>query len=116
MAKVPTSGTAKGLSKLSSNMKKGIYGKPYYLYCKTGTVNDIREDSDKSDRIRHLMVIITDRQLENVTSLDDLRNVRYYVMYLSHMGIDLHSYSTSQNVAFIENVLNSEVFKEYMNK
>ncbi len=98
----------------TNQLESGKYGKPYYLYCKTGTLNDERDNADV-DRIKHLMVIITDRKLEQITSVEQLKDVRYYVLYLSYMGINKTGFTPYYFQPYIENVLNSATFKAYMN-
>lgn len=111
---VPKSGTAKQLRGLANNMESGKYGKPYYLYCKTGTLSDSRDGSVDGDKLKHLLVIITDRPLEEVADVDALKKVRYYALYLSYYGIKDFNNRSFQD--YIEDVLESDSFKKYMNK
>ena len=112
MRKVPKEGTARGLSGYVNSIEKGKYGKPYYLYCKTGTLADERGNADK-DRIKHLMVIITDSPLEQVSSLEKLKDVRYYVVYLSYFGV--RDFSNIRYKPYIDKVMSSATFQSYMN-
>lgn len=107
-------GTARALNDFTLRVASGKYGKPYYLYCKTGTLNDER-DNQKRNRIKHLMVIITDKQLEQVTTIEQLQKVKYYAVYLSYMGVDVDEFNNSYFQPYIENVLTSATFKAYMN-
>lgn len=119
LRKVPQSGTASGLGGLAKNMESGKYGKPYYLYCKTGTLEDSRVGSKKTDRVKHLLVIITDRPLEKVANEDALNKVRYYALYLSYFGIEdskNRRFNNDNFKPYIEDVLKSNSFKAYMNK
>lgn len=117
---VPKQGTASGLNSLVREMERGDYGKPYYLYCKTGTLEDSRAGSNKkTDRVKHLLVIITDRPLENVANVESLKDLRYYALYLSYFGIEdseRNSFNTINFKPYIVDVLNSNSFKNYMNK
>ncbi len=108
---VPRAGTARALSSLVRDMENGRYGKPYYLYCKTGTLNDVKS---KDDRMKHLMVIITDRPLERVQNLSELQDVRYYAMYFSYLGVNNSGFSNAKFIPYIQDVLNSNSFKNYM--
>ena len=114
LRKIPKIGTASSLRGLASAMENGKYGVPYYLYCKTGTLNK-NNKSDKG-RMRHLMVIITDRPLEEVNSVSELKQVRYYTLYLSYLGINDSSFSNYKFQPYIEAVLNSSSFNNYMNR
>lgn len=109
-----TGGTASGLENLVEEMERGDYGKPYYLYCKTGTLEDSRVDSKSSDRLKHLLVIITDHPLENVNSVEELKKIRYYTLYLSYYGIERIDFNTNRFKPYIVDVLKSNSFKNYM--
>lgn len=113
---VPKRGTARSLNGLAVEMERGQYGKPYYLYCKTGTLNIDRRGKETDNRVKHLLVIITDRPLERINSVDELQKVRYYTLYLSFLGIDKNDISNLEFRPFIVNVLNSNSFKNYMTK
>ena len=130
MARVPLSlnwrgkwlkGTASGLQgkyTKRENENAVVYNKArqkYYVYCKTGTLNDTRNNNSKIDRIRHLMVIITDRRLESVNSLEELAQVKHYVMYMSYMGVKKGSEFSNANFGkYIEATINSAAFIKYM--
>lgn len=120
LRQVPKQGTASELNSLVREMERGDYGKPYYLYCKTGTLEDSRAGSKKTtDRVKHLLVIITDRPLENVANVESLKDVRYYALYLSYFGIEdseRNRFNTINFKPYIVDVLNSNSFKNYMNK
>lgn len=116
MAQVPREGTARVLEKtfnLTTKMNHGKYGKPYYLYCKTGTLNDERDGQGKTKRIRHLLVIITDRPLERIATLDELQQVKFYTLYLSYLGAN-KSLSNGEYYKYIDMTLRSELFQKYM--
>lgn len=114
---VPTKeGTASALSDLTGRMESGYYGKPYYLYCKTGTLNDDRSGKKEGDRVKHLLVIITDKPIENVMDINELRKVRYYVMYMSYIGVNKDDFSNAKYIPFIDKTLKSVSFNEYMSK
>ena len=119
LRQVPKQGTASGLKGLASDMENGKYGKPYYLYCKTGTLEDPTPGSKKTDRLKHLLVIITDRPLENVVDVEALKEVRYYALYLSYFGIEdskRNPFNTINFKPYIVDVLKSNSFKNYMTK
>ncbi len=119
LRKVPKQGTASGLNGLASDMENGKYGKPYYLYCKTGTLEDPTPGSKKTDRLKHLLVIITDRPLESVVDVEALKKVRYYALYLSYFGIEdseTNPFNTKNFKPYIVDVLKSNSFKNYMTK
>lgn len=119
LRQVPKQGTASGLESLVNEMERGDYGKPYYLYCKTGTLEDPTLGSKKTDRIKHLLVIITDRPLENVVDVEALKEVRYYALYLSYFGIEdskRNPFNTINFKPYIVDVLKSNSFKNYMTK
>ena len=112
LRQVPKSGTARALNGLSTNLER----KGYYIYAKTGTLNDERSRSRKDDRLKHLLVIISDRPLEKATSMNELKKAKYYVLYLSYIGISSKNFSTGYFADMISAVTNSELFKEYMDE
>jgi hypothetical protein len=114
---VPKSGTARALNSLTQDMENGKYGRAYYLYCKTGTLNDDRPNNigKGNNRMKHLLVIITNRPLESVKDISELQKVRYYTLYLSYLGIEQNDFNINKFRPYIENVLNSNSFKNYMN-
>ena len=107
MRQVPYIGTAKGLKTFAQKLEK----RGYYLYVKTGTLN-IDSQSDK--RIRNMMVIIANGELEKAQNLDELRKIRYYVMYMSYRDVDQSGFSNNKFQSQIEAVVNSELFNQYM--
>lgn len=107
MRQVPYIGTARGLRPLAESLAK----RGYYLYVKTGTLN-IDSDSDK--RIRNMMVIIANGELDKAQSLADLRRIRYYVMYMSYRDVDRSGFTNNNFRSQIEAVVNSELFNQYM--
>ena len=109
---VPISGTASSLSKLSTRLEE----KGYYMYAKTGTLNDQREGAGKNSRIKHLMVIITNQKLESLNSIKELKNVKYYVIYMSFLGVNKDGFNNSKFEKMIEYVSESELFNSYMNE
>lgn len=115
MRKTPRIGTARGLTHEIDKIETGRkYGRPYYIYCKTGTLADERKNANVN-RIKHLMVVITDRELERVTSIEQLQQVRYYVVYLSYMGVSEEGFTTLRFLPYIDNVMSSTTFQTYMN-
>lgn len=111
MKRVPVSGTASGLStRLETWRKQG-----YHVYAKTGTLNDGRPGQTRSSRIKHLMVIISNTDLETVRDPDKLKDVKYYVLYMSYIGIDENLFGgNGRFIPMIDAVIESELFKKYM--
>lgn len=115
LRQVPKIGTATGLN--PNTTKSGLRmweSRGYYVYAKTGTLNDGRQGQSRDSRMKHLMVIISNTPLENVQSIEELQEVKYYAMYLSCIGIDKDSFSNSIFVPMIDAVVDSELFKKYM--
>lgn len=113
MKRVPTEGTATGL--LSGINRWRNQG--YHVYAKTGTLNDGRPGQTRSSRIKHLMVIISNTDLETVRDPKDLKDVKYYVLYMSYIGIEDSLFRKEGNRRFIpmiDAVIESELFKKYM--
>lgn len=104
---VPTVGTASALA----GCVKYAEAKGYHLYMKTGTLNV--QGGNKADRVKNLLVIISDTELETANK-DDFRKAKYYVLYLSHIKIQDYKVKLCEN--FIKATIDSEVFKKYMNK
>jgi hypothetical protein len=106
---VPINGTASALG------RDGLYKdatKGYHIYAKTGTLN--QEGNDKN-RLKHLLVIISRDDLSTVESFAVLKDAKYYVVYLSYIGIDMDEFDTTNYGKIISAVINSEQFKKYMN-
>ena len=115
MRKTPKIGTARGLTREIDKIETGKkYGRPYYIYCKTGTLADERKNANVN-RIKHLMVVITDRELEKITSVEQLQQLRYYVVYLSYMGVSENGFTNLRFLPYIEDVMSSTTFQTYMN-
>ena len=112
MRQVPKDGTARGLrGKVGKWESKG-----YYIYAKTGTLNDGRSGHSANSRMKHLLVIISNKPLESVSSIQELKDVKYYALYLSCIGIDKNSFSNSIYAPMIDAVIESELFENYMKK
>ncbi len=110
LRQVPKIGTAKGLNELVNK----IESKGYYIYAKTGTLN--QDDEGKDSRLKHLLVIISKTPLENVSSIADLKKAKYYALYLSYIGIDKNEFgSTKRFEKIIYATIESELFQNYMN-
>ena len=103
----------------------GKYTGKYYIYAKTGTLN--YEPGDKNDRVKHLLVIISNTDLEKMTLSEDgvvtenSQKPKYYAMYISFIGISKSRYSDLSNNTqiyskMIDEVIESELFQEYMSK
>lgn len=113
MRQVPLTGTARALSAYAQKLSK----QGYYMYAKTGTLNDGRARANKNSRMKHLLVIISNRQLERLASIDDLQSVKYYVLYLSYLGVNVKDdgfNNMDRFQALIDAVVKSELFQEYM--
>lgn len=111
MKRVPVSGTASGLSTRLENWRK----QGYHVYAKTGTLNDGRPGQTRSSRIKHLMVIISNTDLETVRDPNKLKDIKYYVLYMSYIGIDEDLFGgNGRFIPMIDAVIESELFKKYM--
>lgn len=105
MRQVPKTGTANSLSSLAREMES----KQLYLYCKTGT---LRQPDNDNHRIKHLMVIITNKELEKARNIEEFKNIKRYVVYFSHY--DSSNYSNLWLKPYIEEIIKSETFNQYM--
>ena len=105
-------GTVKDLSGFS----KELASQGYYFYAKTGTLNDDREDAHKDDRMKHLLVIIADRPLEEIANINELHKAKTYSIYLSFIGIGKNQFSVKQFEPILKAIVESESFVEYMNE
>lgn len=103
-------GTVSRLSGFSRNLES----KGYYFYAKTGTLNDGRDGASKNDRMKHLLVIIADRPLEEIANMEELRKAKYYSIYLSFIGIGKDQFSVGQFEPILKAIVESESFVEYM--
>jgi hypothetical protein len=115
LRQVPKIGTATGLN--PNTTRSGLRkweSQGYYVYAKTGTLNDGRQGQSRDSRMKHLMVIISNTPLEDVQSIEELQKVKYYALYLSCIGIDKNSFSNSIFIPMIDAVVESELFKKYM--
>lgn len=106
---VPKTGSAWELSGVAKELEQ----RKLYMYAKTGTLNDGREDADKENRIKNLLLIITNKELEEITR-DDLKSVRYYVIYMSFIGVNQNTFNNVFFAPIIRDVVNSELFNNYM--
>ncbi len=108
MRKVCTEGTASGLKDLSDSMQR----RGLYLYCKTGTLGD---PNNTANRIKHLMIIISNTELENLKTIEEFRQAKRYVMYLSFYNVDKDKFNNNWFKPYINIVTNTNSFKNYMN-
>lgn len=99
-------GTASALNGLNTKYNQ------YYFYAKTGTINIT--DRGK-ERLKHLLVIISNTELETLTSVEQLQNVKYYVLYMSYYGVKDGEFNNNRYRSVIEATIQSEQFKKYMN-
>lgn len=110
LRQVPKNGTAAGLKQVVNKYE----AKGYCIYAKTGTLN--KDDEGKDARLKHLLVIISNTPLENIGSIEDIKKVKYYALYLSYIGIDKDEFgSTSRFGKIISATIESELFQKYMN-
>lgn len=120
MRAVPRSGTAKVLNnRHNKNYVDKLEEQNLYLYAKTGTLN---EADDRRTRIRHLMVIIANKPLEDADNVEELRKIRYYVMYMTFRDINVNPRGGEEREYFtvsdfkpeIEAVVKSSLFQHFM--
>ena len=119
MADVPKSGTAATtirkdgtriirLTELSESLSKN----GYYMYAKTGTIGSALENTNT----QLLAVVISKAKLDNI-SPDEFRkatnNHQFYVVYFLTEK-NYHNYAVIR--AAINTIVNSNVFKNYMNR
>ena len=112
LKKVPIEGTAKGVLDGLTKVQR----EKYHIYAKTGTLD---VESDDNERMKHLLVIIANKPLELARSVEELREIKYYALYLSFMNIDLSLWKDGGNRRFaplIKMVVESETFQNYMNQ
>lgn len=125
MNKVALTGTGKSLRHYAKKLEKA----GYYLYCKTGTLGDRNTDDEekktkkmkktKKREIKHLMVIIANQPIHNSEKVPDIeafRQAKKYVCYFSFYGVEENKLKTSWYQPYIESVVNSNLFKTYMNQ
>jgi len=98
------------------NVVRECQARGYHIYAKTGTLNDGRDDASANSRMKHLLVIISDTALENVSSEEDLQNAKYYAVYLSYIGVDKTEFNTNRFEPMIRAIIKSELFEKYMNE
>lgn len=112
LKEVPRIGTASGLAPFTEKLSR----RGYHLYAKTGTLNDERDHVAQESRMKHLFVIISNTPLETVSSIEELKHVKYYVLYLSYIGVDVSEGFTNNDrfEDMISAVVDSELFHEYM--
>lgn len=85
----------------------------YYFYFKTGTISQI---GDRDKRNKNLMVIITNQEIESAEfSYSDLIDLRFYVLFLTYHGINKDIFNNRMFEKYIDAVINSNLFSEYMN-
>ena len=58
------------------------------------------------------MVIITNKELEKARNIEDFKNIKRYVVYFSHY--DSSNYNILWLKPYIEEIINSETFNQYM--
>lgn len=110
LSKVTTIGTASALHKLTGELSS----QGYYLYAKTGTLNIDNTRGSGRDRMKHLLVIISNKDLSSAKDIQELKSARYYVLYMSYYGVDSSRFSNAYYEKYIRAVVDSELFKTYM--
>lgn len=114
LSNVFTIGTAKKvMDNINSSLREGLF-----FYAKTGTI-DNGKDRDKGRVTDHLLaVVITNKDVKTVEDWDDLKTIRFVVIYLADLG---YQYNGDNNwdwetldASIITEVLKSEEFKNYM--
>lgn len=92
----------------------------YYIYGKTGTINgNVTTESGKQRREEdHLLaVVITNKKIESLDNLKDYQNLKYYVIYIADFDYSYDGFSwKTTDAAIINTVLESNDFKEYMER
>ena len=103
-------GTASGdkiYNKISSNLGT------YHIYGKTGTIDGQVKKRSAEDHL--LAVIITNKDLDNLNTVDEYKDLRFYVIYIADFDYKHDGFSwTSVDPAIINTVLTSNEFKQYM--
>jgi len=90
----------------------------YFIYSKTGTLN-IEESQNQTnnpedERAKHLVVIISQESLHDGLTIEKLKRVKYYVVYMSYHDISKGKYDGNNFAKIIDEIINSELFIEYM--
>ena len=85
----------------------------FYIYGKTGTINGFWNGVDKDDHL--LATIITDRPLTQC-SLEDLENIKYYVIYQVDYEYSVPGVDSWRHIdgTVIRRVIESTEFMDYM--
>lgn len=100
-------GTARGVFTQISELGN------YHIYGKTGTIDGKVNGNAQEDHL--LAVIITNRDLTQLTSTDDYANLKFYVIYIADFNYSNDHMNWRNNDARIINtVLQSTEFKQYM--
>lgn len=90
----------------------------YHIYGKTGTIDgkvttDIGVQRTEQDHL--LAVVITNKAIENLKSIEEYKNLKYYVIYIADFDYIHDSYNwRDTDAAIINKVLESNEFKNYM--
>ena len=93
----------------TSNKSKG----KYHIYGKTGTIDGKINKREAEDHL--LAVIITNKDLANMNTIDEYKDLRFYVIYIADFDYKHDGFSwTSVDPAIINTVLTSNEFKQYM--
>lgn len=109
------SGTAHGV--YTNEIREELNRHGYHIYGKTGTIDKKVKDKNKPPEDHLLAVIITNRDLTQLTSTDDYANLKFYVIYIADFNFndkdDPISWR-SNDARIINTVLQSTEFKQYM--
>ena len=103
-------GTAAG-DKVYNKIRQNLGN--YYIYGKTGTIDGKIKKRETEDHL--LAVIITNKDLDNLNTVDEYKDLRFYVIYIADFDYKHDGFSwTSVDPAIINTVLTSNEFKQYM--
>ena len=95
-------------------------GNKYHIYGKTGTINGkITTDSGllREEEDHLLAVVITNKALEALDKPKDYQDLKYYVIYIADFDYRRDGFSwITTDAAIINTVLESNEFKEYMER
>lgn len=87
----------------------------YYFYSKTGTINSAEFETKRD---KHLIVMVTRTRLHDLNepiTQKELKNLKYYSIYLSYHGIERDEFAQGDNYAdIIKAIMDSEMFRDYM--
>lgn len=112
-------GTARGLRQLNDK-----YEGTYWFYAKTGTTNDSDNASKKNLRSKRLLLIITNRPIHEASSKQILNDASYkvYSIFITINDIEKAKFGSVFSddwrgiQSFVESIIDSKTFNDYMNE